>query len=118
MNREQIQNLLLRISLTFSFFYVAQAAIRDPLSWLSYAPQFVQNAFSAETLLFLLAAFHIIIGLWVLSGWKIFVSTSIAAAYLLAVVIFNFTQMDILFRDISLLLVALALAVGNYRVTY
>jgi hypothetical protein len=63
----------------------------------------------------LIAGFHLIIALWLLSGWRIFLPSLVAAIFLGSVVYFNQNQLDILFRDISLALVALALAFSNRR---
>ena len=104
-------SLLLRIALAFAFLYVAYGFWTHLSTWVGYLPAFVKGFGLAENvLIMLLAGFHLIIGLWILSGWKIFLSSLIAAAFLGAVVYFNQNQLNILFRDISLALAALALA--------
>src|SRR3989344_177660 len=62
------------------------------------------------TLMLVLAVFHLAIALWILSGWRIFIPSLIATVFLFSVVYFNWNQIDILFRDISLALASLALA--------
>ncbi len=107
-------NLLLRISLAFAFLYVAYGFWRHPDSWTGYLPAFVTHLSLSQTvLLFLIAGVHLVIGLWILSGWRIFIPSLVAAVFLFAVVYFNRNQLDILYRDISLGLAALALAFGS-----
>ncbi|MEK7208447.1 MAG: DoxX family membrane protein [Patescibacteria group bacterium] len=106
-------SLLLRLALVFSFLYVAYGFWTNPNDWLGYIPAFVKNVgLPQDTLLLLLAAFHIVLALWLLSGWRIFIPSLVAAVFLGSVVYFNQNQLDILFRDISLALVALALALA------
>ena len=70
---------------------------------------------SQDTLLIGLAVVHVIIALWILSGLRIAIPSVVAALFLGSVVYFNWNQIDILFRDISLALAALALAFSNRR---
>ncbi len=108
--------LLLRIALAFAFLYVAYGFWTNPSDWLGYIPAFVRDVgLSQEGLLMLIAGFHLVIGLWILSGWKIFIPSLIAALFLGSVVYFNQNQLDILFRDISLALAALALAFSSRK---
>ena len=107
-------NLLLRIALAFSFLYVAYAFWTNPNDWVGYTPAFVRNIGLSQTmLLMLLSGFHLIIGLWILSGWRLFLPSLVAAVFLGLVVYFNQNQLDVLFRDISLALAALALAFSS-----
>ncbi len=109
-------NLLLRLALAFAFLYPAYGFWTNPNDWLGYIPAFVRNVgFSQNILLMLIAGFHLISALWILSGWRIFIPSIAAAVFLLSVVYFNSNQLDILFRDISLALAVLALAFGSRR---
>jgi len=105
--------LILRIAIAFAFLYVAYAALKDPISWLAFIPASIVKNFPQTLLLSGLAIGHSAIGLWLLSGWKIFWPSLLASIYLFATVAFNIPQIDIVFRDISLGLVALALAFSS-----
>ena len=103
--------LLLRLALAFAFLYPAYGFWKHPSEWVGYVPSFVHNFGLSESMLaFAFLAVHLIIGVWILSGWKIFIPSIVAAAFLGSVVYFNLNQMDVLFRDVSLAFVALALA--------
>ncbi|KKW11496.1 MAG: hypothetical protein UY50_C0012G0015 [Parcubacteria group bacterium GW2011_GWA2_49_9] len=109
-------NLLLRIALAFAFLYPAYGMWTNPNNWLGYIPALVRDVgISQGVLLMLIAGVHLIIALWILSGWKIFLPSLVAAVFLGSVVYFNQNQLNVLFRDISLALVALALAFGSRR---
>ena len=104
-------NVLLRIALAFAFLYPAYGFWAKPNDWVGYIPAFVREfGLSQNALLYGLMAIHLIIALWILSGWRVFIPSLLAAVFLISVVYFNWNQIDILFRDISLALAALALA--------
>ena len=106
--------LLLRIAVAFAFLYPAYGFFSAPNNWIGYIPAFVRNiGVSQGTLLLCLMAVHIILALWILSGWRIFIPSLVASFFLGSVVYFNSNQLDILFRDLSLALVALALAFSS-----
>ncbi len=110
-------SLLIRIALAFSLLYSAYGFWKHADVWLAYIPEVVKNAMvvtrlglSGGTLALALFAFHIILALWLLSGWRIFIPSLLVALFLGSIVYFNLNQLDVLFRDVSLALVALALA--------
>ncbi|MDO8407997.1 MAG: hypothetical protein Q7S95_02045 [bacterium] len=103
-------HLLLRLGLAFALLYPPYAALSDPVSWAAYFPHFVQ-VLSVDKLV-LLNAFGVVevaIALWILSGWRVRTPAALATLMLLGIVAFNLSQLDVLFRDLSLALVALAL---------
>ena len=63
----------------------------------------------ASVLLHAFGVLEVIVALWLLSGWRIRLPAALAALMLLGIVAFNWAQLDVLFRDLSLALVALAL---------
>lgn len=92
--------------------YPPLRALVDPVSWLAYIPPFVR-ALPIDSLILLhgFGAIEVALALWVLSGKNIRIPAALMTLALLLIVAFNITDMDILFRDISLALVTLALAV-------
>lgn len=110
--KSEVVWFLIRLAIAFAFFYPAVRIHSDPDSWLGYFPAFVKDIGIPTS--FLIAGFsvvHIIIGTWILSGKKIFLPSIFATIFLGMVIFFNLNQIDILFRDVSLFLVSLALAI-------
>lgn len=114
-NKDLLGSLLLRIGLAFSFLYAAIAAYFDPFSWIGFFPSFAHTLIPNDALLLgLFGCVETLVALWLLSGWRIFLPSIAAALLLFGIVIFNWGALDILFRDVSLGFMALALAVQNY----
>lgn len=108
---EALAHLALRIGLAFAFVYPAVAEIGDPVSWESYFPSFI-HALPVSPLILLHAfgALEVTIALWVLSGWRIRLPAALAAVLLITIVAFNVSQLDVLFRDLAIAAMAVALA--------
>ncbi len=106
---------LVRLGVAFSFLYPPIAAYFDPYSWIGYFPSFMKGFLPDELLLHSFGILEIIIGLWILSGIRIFIPSAIAAIMLFLIVLFNWPQLDVLFRDISIALAAVALAVMSFK---
>jgi len=107
-------DLVLRAGLAFAFLYPPLNALSDPDSWIGYFPQFMRGIVPDLVLLHSFGAVEIVIALWVLSGWRIFWPSAAAVLMLGAIVLFDFSQFQVVFRDISIALIALALAIRNY----
>ena len=101
---------LLRIGLAFAFFYAALASFFDPNSWIGFYPDFLRNLFAETFLLTAFSIFEIVLAIWLLSGRFLFWASLVSAGALTGIVIFNLPQMDIIFRDISLVFASLGLA--------
>ena len=110
MPSEKIAHLALRAGLAFALLYPPLAAIRDPISWAAYFPHFIR-ALPVDTLVLLhfFGVVEVVLALWILSGWKIQIPATLAALMLTAIVAFNLNQLDVLFRDLALALMSLAL---------
>ena len=111
--------LTLRIALAFSLLYPALRAVQNPSAWIGYFPPFVLNGaatlgISPTVLLHAFGFIEVVLALWILSGKKILIPALSAAAMLAGIIICNLAQFDILFRDISILIIALVLAKKAY----
>lgn len=109
MNPHSLPHIVLRVSLAFSFLYPAVAGLIAPSNWIGYFPSFLLDMFPETGLLITFELFQIVLALWILSGKKPLWANALALFVLVAIIIFNFSQMDVLFRDISLAGIALAL---------
>lgn len=114
MNRAKKIDWLLRIGVAFAFLYPPISALVNPLAWIGFLPLFVTNIFpNAIILLYTFGIVEVIVGLWILSGKNIFIPSTVAVLILAGIIAFNFSQMDVLFRDVSILLMALALMLSS-----
>lgn len=114
MTREGLVLLTLRIGVAFAFLYPPLNAVIDPSAWIGYFPSFTRGYVPDEVLLHTFGVVEIGIALWILSGWKIFWPSLMASAMLLGIVVFNLGNFQVLFRDVSLAAMALALAMISY----
>jgi hypothetical protein len=117
MARGRLAYLLLRIGAAFAFLYPAIRAIYDPTSWIGYFPRFILDApswigFSVDPLVLLngFGAIEVVLALWILSGRNIRIPATLATLTLVAIVAVNWTLMDLVFRDLSIAAMTLALA--------
>lgn len=110
--------LLLRVGVAFAFLYPpVSALVGDPYTWFGYFPAFLTGYLPDLVMLHLFGAVEAVVGLWILSGYRIFLPSALATLMLLAIVVFNPSQFDVVFRDLSIACMALALALINFKKT-
>ncbi|MAJ97618.1 MAG: hypothetical protein CMI56_03340 [Parcubacteria group bacterium] len=109
--RGSVSERILRLALAFAFIYPAVSAWFNPYAWVGYFPPAVLDIAGSNdiVLLHVFGVTEILIGLWLIFGKKIIWPSTIASLYLIGIVVFNLNQMDVIFRDISILAIALAL---------
>lgn len=106
--------LLLRLGIAFAFIFPAANALIDPYSWVGYLPRFLRDGVFPEMLLLhLFGAVEVVIGLWLVWGKRLFIPSVAATLILLLIVVLNLGDFQVLFRDLSIAAMALALAVLN-----
>lgn len=114
MSKHKFIDLLLRVGVAFAFLYPPISAFFDPFAWIGYFPPFILDLpVEPKLILNAFGVFEIAIALWILFGKNIVIPCALAALSLLGIVLFNIPQMDVLFRDLSIAAMALALAVFN-----
>ncbi len=114
LRRLPLAELLLRAALAFAFLYPPINALFDPYAWSGYFPTFLLTLAGSHEIL-LLHFFGIIeaaLAVWILFGRNVRIPCTIAAALLIAIVVFNLNQFAVLFRDLSIALIAIALAIA------
>jgi len=107
--------LLLRIGVAFPLFYAAIAGFVDPNSWIGFFPSFTTNILPAETLIGGFGIIEILVALGLLFMKNPFYPAVLSVLMLVGIIGFNIPQMDILFRDVSIALMAIALAVYFHK---
>lgn len=110
MKYAQYTSLLLRIGLALIFVYAAVAAWLAPNDWIGFLPTVVADSSSGALALQLWGGIEIGVALWLLSGKKAVWSGLVSAFLLLGVIVQNITLFEIVFRDIAILFMALALS--------
>jgi uncharacterized membrane protein YphA (DoxX/SURF4 family) len=115
--------VLLRIAVAFAFLYPPIAALSDPISWFGYFPPLVTSIFHGVSSLPDVVLLHgfgiaeVVVAVWILFGRSVRTPAIIAAVVLFAIVGFNLdaANFSVLFRDVSIALAALALAMWDTR---
>ncbi len=109
---QRLVSLILRLGLAFAFIYPPLAAFGNPQAWVGYLPLFISKTVPDEIVfLHIFGAFEIIIAIWFLWGRALFYPSIIAVFILALIIILNWAQISVLFRDISIILMAIALAI-------
>jgi hypothetical protein len=113
MERARSADLVLRIGAAFAFLYPPLAALGDPLSWYGYFPAFIQALpIAPMVLLHGFGLVEVILAFWMLSGHRVFMPAAAATLLLLAIVLFNLPNFEVLFRDLSIACMTAALALN------
>jgi hypothetical protein len=116
MNHTKAVHFFLRLSIATVFLYAAIAATLEPFNWIGFIPQALYHIAPPEMLLRIFSLYQLLLVLWILSGWKSFFSSLLAAATLLGIIVANIGDIDILFRDFAIFFAAIALAVESYKI--
>lgn len=107
----KLPHVLLRVGLAFAFLYASISSFITPSDWVGYLPVFMRNIVPGTVLLPAFSAAELLLALWLITGWYIRYAALLAAAMLAGIVVFNPSQLLITFRDVSLVIVSLALFV-------
>ncbi len=104
-------DLILRAAVAFAFLYPPFNALTQPEAWIGYFPQFVSGLGDPVLMLHIFGIVEAGIALWILSGWKIWLPSFAAALLLVGIVAFNSPEFQVLFRDLPIAALALALGI-------
>lgn len=113
MDPRSLPNLFLRVGVAFAFLYPPFDALSNPDSWIGYFPKFLHGIAPDAVLLHGFGILEVIIALWILTGKKIFWPSLVAGLMLVAIVFFNRSNFDVLFRDLAIATMAFALALDT-----
>lgn len=104
-------SFFLRSGLAIVFLYAGVASLLAPENWIGFIPSFARNIFPASIFLVLFSIYQIILGAWLLSNKKIFYASILSILTMFVIVIANISLLDIVFRDIAILFMAITLAI-------
>jgi len=110
-----LASFLLRAGLALAVFYAAISAFLIPTSWVGFIPKFVTTIIPANIFLIIYGILEFFLGFWLLSNKKVFLVSILTAILMGLIIIFNLGALDLLFRDVAILFMALALAAINYN---
>jgi len=100
---------LLRAALALVFLYASINSFLSPQDWIGYFPQFLRDIVPTSLLLPVFSVYELALAAWLLSGLYTKYAALLAAATLAGIVVSNFALLPISFRDMALILAALAL---------
>ncbi len=112
MNLGGAANFLLRAGVSFAFIYPPIDALFDPYSWIGYFPKFMHGIAPDAVLLHTFGIVEVVIALWILSGKNIFWPSVSATLILLAIILFNPQNFQIIFRDVAIAAASFSLALS------
>ncbi len=102
---------LLRFGVAFTFLYASISAFINPAPWLSYFPDFIRAMAPDNILLATWGGGELIIGVWLLTGYRIFIPSVLATGLMLGIFVFDAGSMRIIFRNVCILCTSLSLAI-------
>ncbi len=114
-NKDFWVSLILRVGLALVFLYPAISAIIDPIAWVGFIPSFISSIINPVTFLHIHSVIELILVVWFISGWKNFYPSVIAAIFALTIVLTNLGAFALVFRDIAIIFMAIALAVLSWK---
>lgn len=98
----------LRLGLAFAFIYPAVSAFIEPNNWIGFIPVFIRDVVPADIFLPIYSIAELIIGAGILLSKNPFYYALSGAFVLVLVVILNIGSFDLVFRDVSIIAMALA----------
>lgn len=102
---------LLRVGLAFVFFYASVEIFVNQENFLKYIPYFVLQIVPKDIFLPVFAVVEVVLGVWLLTGWKGQYAPLLSAFLMAGIVVFNMEYFSILFRNVAICFGSLALVV-------
>jgi len=106
--------VLIRVGLAFVFLYAAIAALMTPASWIGFLPTWFDTIINPETLLFVFSLFEILLAVLILF-WSSPYPGGVATLLFIGMILPNTGAMEIVFRDVGLMFMALTLFFYEYH---
>ena len=114
-NKYILISFLLRVGLAITFFYAGISSFLSSTNWIGFVPNFIGLIISKEIFLMIFSGYQIILGIGLLFDYKNFALSILSSATLFLILFVNIINLEILFRDIAILFMALALISLSYK---
>ena len=114
-NKYILISFLLRVGLAITFFYAGISSFLSSTNWIGFVPNFIGLIISKEIFLMIFSIFEILLGIGLLFDYKTFALSILSSATLFLILFVNIINLEILFRDIAILFMALALISLSYK---
>ena len=114
-NKNILISFLLRSGLAIVFFYAGISSFLNPTNWIGFVPNFIGAIISKEIFLMIFSGYQILVGIGLLFDYKTFALSILSSITLFLILFGNIMGLEILFRDIAILFMALALIALSYR---
>lgn len=111
----QLSSFLIRIGLAFVFTYAAIFMTLSPGKYMVYVPAFAKTLVPGYTLLHAFAIFEVILSLFLIIGRFTFIAAIISFLTMFSLTVVNLDKFPVLFRNVSIILSALALAIQSRK---
>ncbi len=102
--------LLLRLGIGLTLLYAAIQAFANPTSWVGFIPHWLGAIIDPQLFLKIHSFFELVLGIALVAGFRVRWAAMLAALDMLALLVFYGVD-DLTFRDMGLLMAALALFV-------
>lgn len=117
MSKEKISYLILKVAVAFPLLYIAWGSYLRPKAFTAYVPKFLTQFASTSILLWIVSVLFVVIAAFIFFEKRPFVAPLIVAVYLGLIVFlnarWNTPSFDLFYKDISIALVSLALAIKS-----
>lgn len=115
MHNQRLVSLLLKSGIAFVLFYAAVGSFLDPFSWVGFFPQWMRNLVDQDLLLMFFSVYEIVLGIWILWGKWARYAALLSAATFAGIIVANLNAFDLVFRDVTMVFAALALAAMHWQ---
>ena len=113
--KEMLMSFLLRSGIAIVFIYAAFSSFLNPLNWIGFIPNFISLIIPKEIFLIIFSSYQVLLGFGLLLNYKTFVLSIVSSITIFFILFVNVLALDLLFRDIAILFMSLALAALSYR---
>jgi len=109
-------SISLRLGIAFVLLAAAILGFLAPQNWVGYIPSFATSFLPANTILAILGLYEIVLAIFILFKKNAHWPALLACITFLGITLTNLSQFEIVFRDVGLALMALALFfIGKIR---